>query len=97
MLNLPYQSTPLSSKTKSSDIYSVHRFKKQPTRGDTHRRPSDRTAMRHGRPSTADHDVNPPTRLPDQFASSISISIASSASSNRAQPLRHCRASRAIA
>jgi len=32
----------------------------------------------------ASHDMNPPACLPDQFVSSISISIASTASSNRA-------------
>ena len=99
MLNVPYQSTPLSSETKSSDIYIVHRFKNQPTHGDTRRRPSDRTATRRKCPGEASHDVHTPTCLPDQFASSIFISIASTASSDRAQrppllpsELRHRRA-----
>ena len=69
MLNLPCQSTPLSSKTKSSDIYSVHRFRKQPTRGDTRRWPSDHMATCRGHPGEASHDVHTPTRLPDLFAS----------------------------
>ena len=53
--------------------------------GDTHRQPSDHTATRRRYPGVASHDVNPPTRLPDQFASSVFISIASSVSSDRAQ------------
>ena len=36
--------------------------------GDARRRPSDRTATRHGRPGEASHDVHTPTRLPDLFA-----------------------------
>ena len=92
MLNLPCQSTPLSSKTKSSDIYGVHRFRKQPTRGDTRRWPSDRTATRRGNPSEASHNVHTPTRLPDQLISPIFHFFASTARSKQAQPLRHrCR------
>jgi hypothetical protein len=74
VLNLPCQSTPLSSEMKSSDIYSVHRFRNQPTRGDTRRRPSDRVATRRGRPGKASPDVHTHTRLPDLFIAQIFIS-----------------------
>jgi len=40
------------------------------------RRSPERAATRRGRPSAAGHDMNPPTRLPDQFVSSIYISFA---------------------
>jgi len=40
--------------------------------------------MRHGRPGTAGHDMNPAARLHDLFISSIYISFTSTARSDRA-------------
>jgi len=40
------------------------------------RRSPERAATCHGCTSVADHDMNPPTCLPDQFVSSIYISFA---------------------
>ena len=97
MLNLPCQSTPLSSKTKSSDIYNVHRFRKQPTRGDTRRWPSDRTATRRGNPSEASHNVHTPTRLPDLFAAQFFISSPPPQAATELSARHCCRASFAVA
>ena len=97
MLNLPYQSTPLSSETKSSDIYSVHRFRNRPTHGDTRHRPSDRAATRRGRPGKASHDGHTHPRLPDLFAVQFFISSPPPQAATELSA-RHCyRASFAVA
>ena len=46
-------------------------FRKRMARGATRRWPADRAATCRGRPGTAGHDVNTPTRLPDQLVSSF--------------------------
>jgi len=59
-------------------------FREQRPRGATRRQSPERAATRRGRPGTAGHDMNPPGRLPDLFISSIYISFASTARSDRA-------------
>ena len=97
VLNLPYQSTPLSSETKSSDIYSVHRFRIQPTRGDTRRRPSDHAATRRGCPGKASHDGHTHPRLPDLFVVQFFISSPPPQAATELSARHCCRASFAVA
>ena len=58
-----------STESAFQSCYSDLHFRNQPTRGDTRRRSSDRTATCRGHPGEASHDVHTPTRLPDLFAS----------------------------
>ena len=57
----------LNQRFRQATVMSV--FRKQTPRGATRRRPADRAATRRRRPGTAGHDVNTPTRLPDQLVS----------------------------
>jgi hypothetical protein len=97
VLNLPCQSTPLSSETKSLDIYSVHRFRNQSMRGDTRRRPSDHAATCRRCPGKASHDVHTHTCLPDLFVAQIFISSPPSQAATELSARHCCRASFAIA
>ena len=97
MLNLPCQSAPLSSESKSSDIYSVHRFRIQPTRGDTRHWPSDHAATCRGRPGKASHDGHTHPRLPDLSAAQFFISSPPPQAGTELSARHCCRASFAIA
>ena len=48
------------------------------------RQSPERAATRRGRPGVAGHNMNSPARLPDRFIVHFLLSIASTASSNRA-------------
>jgi len=69
MIQLSLSVGEWSTESAFQSCYSDLRFRKQPTRGDTRRRPSDRTATRRGHPGEASHDVHTPTRPPDLFSS----------------------------